>query len=251
MSQIARVYGTFFTEVLLEAEKEARSIMNDWSEPPRDPKQGHHIINKGVINIYEDTIRWFVRNFRYSFIFDGLSYDDLKRRNMIVDDEEEEASDFLVVNNPLSPELKEFIKETTAFRNNRDYNSKNAEDFGRAKIILTFCVNSLMLEIYYVLNEEMVNNPVLHFKNLLLDLRDIIAENFFPSPAEYKYVDYDALKFWIADNGNREEPKFNDCKKAVREMLENIACEQTADITPLVFKWGKGAFSISKALSPA
>ena len=250
MSQTARVYGPFFTEVLLEAEKEARSIMNDWSEPPRDPKQGHHIINKGVINIYEDIIRRFVRDFRYNFIFDEISYDDLKRRNMIVDNEEEEASDFLVVKNPLSPELKEFIKETTAFRNNRNYVSKNAEEFGRAKIILKFCVNSLMFEIYDVLNEE-INNPVSRFENLLLDLRDIIAENFFPSPTKYIYVDYCALDFWIADNGNKEESIFNSCKKAVREMLENIACEQTTDKTPLVFKWGKGVFSIRKALSSA
>lgn len=249
MEQTAGDHGSFFTRVLLEAEKKARSKMNDLSKSRPHPKQGHHIINKGVINIYEDIIRQFVCCYEYNFIFEGESYDDLKKMKEIVNNGEEEALDFLFVKNPLLQESKDFIEGTTVFANGREYDSKNDEDFGIAKFILIYCVNALMFEIYDVLTEKEVNSLVSYFENHLLKLRDIIAEKFFPSPTKYVYVDYTALKLWKKEN--REESKFNDCKNAVQEMLENIACEQTTDKTPLIVKWGKGAFSINKALSSA
>lgn len=240
MSQIARVYGTFFTEVLLEAEKEARSIINDWSEPPRDPKQGHHIINKGVINIYQEIILQFVRIFRHD-IFEGKTYDYLKKK-MIFDDGEKEALDFLFVNNPLSQESKDFIQETKVHENGWNYSSNNDLYFGLAKLNLTVRAINLMIDIYEVLDGK----KEISLRPLLQELRNEIAAKFFPPSTECAYVDKPALDKWKEEKRNRKISKFTDSKDDVRIMLENITRQQTEDETPLVFRWGIGAFLISK-----
>lgn len=126
-------------EILQEAEEKVRSEINDRSKrndrSKTKSKQGHHIINKGVINIYQEIILQFVRIFRHD-IFEGKTYDYLKKK-MIFDDGEKEALDFLFVNNPLSQESKDFIQETKVHENGWNYSSNNDLYFGLAKLNLT------------------------------------------------------------------------------------------------------------------
>lgn len=93
--------GSFFSGLLKQVAKEVKSKAND-SSKPAEPKQGHHIINKGVINIYEEIIGQFVRDHKYNYIFKGKSYEELKATKMMIDDRAKEALGFLFVNNPSS-----------------------------------------------------------------------------------------------------------------------------------------------------
>lgn len=251
MEQEARAYGPFFKKVLPDAVKDADSKIKGCSNPQVNPKQGHHIINKDVLNIYEDIIRGFVRD--NNSIFEGNSYDNLKEMKMIIDDGEEEASDFLVVNNPLSTDLKGFIESTRV--DVELHFSTNDLVFSRAKSILIFCVKALMLKMYEKGSEEKGDSLVSLFENDLVDLRRIIAEKFFPSSGQCAYVDHVAFNHWEENEKDKYKvkvTKFNNCKIAIKEMLENIACKKTEDSkTPLVFNWVKGIFSIKKALSSA
>ena len=236
------------TEILLETKVKVESKLND---PPKrndrsktKSKQGHHIINKGVINIYQEIIRQFVRVYRH-YIFEGKTYDDLKTE-MIFDDREKEALDFLFVNNPLSQESKDFIQETKVQENGWNYISNNDLDFGRAKLNLTVRAIDLMMDIYEVLDGKKEKS----LSPLLQELRNEIAAKFFPTSTECAYVDKPALDKWKEEKRNLKISKFTDSKDDVRIMLENITRQKTEEETPLVFRWGIGAFLISKALPP-
>lgn len=234
-------------ELLLETEKEVRSKTKDQSktndQSKTKSKQGHHIINKGVINIYQEIILQFVRIYRH-YIFEGKTYDDLKKK-MIFDDGEKEALDFLFVNNPLSQESKDFIQETKVHENGWNYSSNNDLDFGLAKLKLTIRAIDLMIDVYEVLDGKKEKS----LRSLLQKLRNEITAIFFPSSTECAYVDKPALDKWKEENRDQVS-KFTDSKNDVRIMLENITRQQTEHETPLVFYWGIGAFLISKALSP-
>lgn len=126
----------WFAKLVKKAKKKVESKKKQPSEPKPAPKQGHHIINKGVINIYEDVIRRFVRDNQWC-IFKGQSYDNLMKMKVnFKDDEEKKALDFLYVKNPLSSDLTKFIQDTTVSEKDETGGDKNAEQFGLAKLIL-------------------------------------------------------------------------------------------------------------------
>lgn len=231
-------------EILLKTEEKVRSEINDrskrkdWSKTTS--KQGHHIINKGVIDIYEDIILQFVRDYGRD-IFEGKSYKDLKTE-MTSDEGENEALDFLFVNSPLSPESTKFIRKTKVHENGWNYRSNNDLIFGLAKLNLTVRASYLMIKKYEVLDGE--ENGLLP---LLEEFRNKIDEHFFPLQ-NYAYVDQPAVDKWREENPYRQDSKFDESINEVRIMIEKVTYPQTEDEIPLVFHWGKGAFLISKAL---
>lgn len=254
MNQAPGCRYPFFAEVIKDAEKKVREKIKDSSKARPEPKQGHHIINKGVVDIYEDIIRNFVRDFKYNYIFKEESYEKLKTMDKIIDKNEKEALEFLFVDNPLSKKSVDFIKGETVSANGRKYEGKNDEHFSRAKLVLIACVNLQMFEIYEMhrfddMNEAPRCEP--HF----LQLRNVIDDYFSPTTPECVYVDQQAYWWWIEDGGFRNVTKFTKCKKEVQKMLEYIAKgeeqegEQTFDVKQLLaYNWGKGAFLIEKAL---
>lgn len=229
-------------EILQKAEEKVRLEINDRSErndrSKTKSKQGHHIINKGVIDIYQEIILQFVRDYRH--IFRGKTYDDLKTE-MTFDGGEREASDFLFVNNPLSQESKKFIQETKVHENGWNYDSNNDLIFGLAKFNLTVRASYLMINMYEVLDEERDNGLL----PLLEEFRNNIDEHFFPQ-TEYAYVDQPALNEWKKER-NRNYSKFYDIRSHIRIMIENVTHQRIEDeTTPLVFHWGRGAFQLVK-----
>lgn len=241
-----------FAKFILKAKKEVASTKNQPSEPNPAPKQGHHIINKGVKNIYEDVIRRFVCD--YQFIFKRKSYDNLKTMKVnFKDDKEKKALDFLYVKNPLSSHLTKFIEDTTVSKKDDTNGDDNAEKFGLAKLILITCANFLMFEIYCLLlrNEEDIT---LYCHDYLLELRRVITK-YFEFSSEYAFVDQQAWKEWKKNKTEMKKNEIEDYMKKVREMIEDIVkcrneeLEQIIDVTPLVFKWGEGAFWVTKVFS--
>lgn len=254
MNQAPGCRYPFFIEVIKDAQKKVKKEIKDSSKAQLEPRQGHHIINKGVVDIYEDIIRYFVRDFKYNYIFKGESYEDLKTMDKIIDKNEKEALEFLFVDNPLSKKSVDFILGETVPANGRINNSRNDEHFSRAKLVLIACVNLQMFEIYEMhrfddMNEAPRCEP--HF----LQLRNVIDDYFSPTTPKCAYVDQQAYRWWIGVRGFRNVIKFKKCKKEVQKMLECIAKgeeqegEQTFDVKQLLaYNWGKGAFLIEKAL---
>lgn len=241
----------WFAKLVIKAKKKVESTKKQPSEPKPAPKQGHHIINKGVINIYEDVIRRFVCDNQLC-IFKGQSYDNLMKMKVnFKDDEEKKALDFLYVKNPLSSDLKKFIQDTTVSEKDETGGDKNAEQFGLAKLILITCANSLMLEIYNLLLRNKAN-IISICQDYLMQLRRVI-EKYFKFSSGYAFVDQPALKEW--KKKNKTKKKENEIKgymEKVWEMIEDIVkceneeLEQIGDVTPLVVKWGEGAFWVTK-----
>lgn len=237
-----------FAKFILKARKEVESknwlsIKEQSSESKPVPKQGHHIINKGVINIYEDILERFVRD--HKGIFKGKSYNKLKATEMITEHEEEKkkkALDFLEVENPLSPDSRKFIKETTVWEKDQTDGDENAKQFGIAKLILILCANFLMYEIYFLVegNEEGI---ILQCEDYLSELRGVI-EKYFKFSADYVFVDQQARKEWEKKALNSELDRIEDYIEEVWKIIEDIA----KDVTPLVVKWGKGAFWVPQVL---
>lgn len=236
-------------------EKKEQSKIKLPSDSKPAPKQGHHIINKGVINIYEDIIRWFVRD--NEPIFKGISYDDLKAKEMTTKhDEEKKALDFLKVQTPLSKNLRELIKDTTVSEKNQTGVDNNAVQFGLAKLILIACTEFLMSKIYVSLCQGKERNKILRYGKRYFSELQCVIERYFKltSPKKYEFVDHQAWEEWKKEATKTKQTKIENCMGKVREMIEDIAkcekkeLEQTIDVTPLVFKWGEGAFWVPQVL---
>lgn len=238
----------WFAKLVIKAKKKVESTKKQPSEPKPAPKQGHHIINKGVINIYEDVIRRFVRD-NWQSIFKKQSYDDLKKMKVnFKNDEEKKALDFLYVKNPLSSDLTKFIQDTTVSEKDETGGDKNAEQFGLAKLILITCANSLMLEIYNLLREN-EENIIFRCHDYLLQLRRVI-EKYFKFSSGYAFVDQPALKEWEKNKTKKQKNEIKDYMEKVWKMIEDIVkCENEEleqHVTPLVIKWGEGAFWVAE-----
>lgn len=224
--------------------KQSKKRLPSKSKPAA--KQGHHIINKGVINIYEDIIKRFVRNNRH--ISNDISVDDLKAKVMNTeDDEEKKALDIFKVETPLSKDLKEFIRDTTVPEKNETGGDKNAEQFGLAKLILITCTAFLMYDTYDSLLEGKKEHEILPTcKDRCSELQSVIKK-YFKFSSGYAFVDEHAWEEWKKTQKTKPT-KIEDCIKKVWEMIEDIAkCKKkelgkTIDVTPLVFKWVEGAF---------
>lgn len=230
--------------------EQSKKKMPSKSKPA--PKQGHHIINKGVINIYEDIMKQFARDHRH--ISNDISVDDLKAKVMNnEDDEAKKALDFVKVETPLSKDLKEFIRDTTVPEKNETGGDKNAEQFGLAKLILIKCTVYLMHDTYdSLLKEKKKNEILLIFKDRCWQLQSVIKE-YFKFSSGYAFVDEHAYEEWKKTQKTKPT-KIEDCIKKVWEMIEDIAkCKKkelgkTIDVTPLVFKWAEGAFWVYRVL---
>lgn len=230
--------------------EQSKKKMPSKSKPA--PKQGHHIINKGVINIYEDIIKRFVGGHRH--ISNNISVDDLKAKVMNTeDDEAKKALDFFKVETPLSKDLKEFIRDTTVSEKNETDGDKNDEQFGLAKLMLIDCTTFLMYDTYNSLLEEKKEHEILPTcKDRCSELQSVIKEHFEFSSG-YAFVDEQAWKEWKKTQ-TPKSTKIEDCIKKVWEMIEDIAkCKKkelgkTIDVTPLVFKWVEGAFWVYRVL---
>ena len=259
----------YFAHLIVEVEKEVEKekkqqkkkeqFKKKWSKKKllskskSAPKQGHHIINKGVINIYEDINKQFVCDNQY--IFKDISDDDLEAKVMNTeDDEAKKALDFFEVETPLSKSLRELIRDTTVSEKNEPDSDKNAEQFGLAKLALITCTTFLMHDTCdSLLKGKKKNEILLTCKDRCWELQSVIKK-YFEFSSGYAFVDEKAWEEWKKKNPKTKQTKIEDCIKKVWEMIEDIAkckkkeLEETIDVTPLVFKWAEGAFWVYRVL---
>ena len=233
--------------VLLKAEKRARSKREGQSQKTGkeiEPKQGHHVINKGVLNIYHDIIKKFIEDHKKD-IFNDKNYGELKQNNVIIDGSSGLPTDFLLRTNPL-PDVRGVITTMTVDTpSSEKHTDRNDEAFGRAKIVLLTCVHSLMLSIYRSLKEN--NEMPENISDKVQQLSDIITGSFIDQHDQREvYVDRQAFRWREKEKGSDKFKKsFEDCRKKVNKMFQNIADK---DGIQLVIHWGQWAFRVRQGL---
>ena len=92
-----------------------------------EPKQGHHVINKGVLNIYHDIIKKFIEDNKKD-IFNDKNYGELKQNNVIIDGSSGLPTDFLLRTNPLPDVRDEITTMTVDTPRGETHTDKNDED---------------------------------------------------------------------------------------------------------------------------
>lgn len=184
------------------------------NKPIRDPKRGHHVINKGVNDLCKDIIR-------DCFVKTGCKkiYNELRNLNIIDENG--------LLNHNAAPrffdipkEIKSKIDSMKVHKPEKDekYISKNDLQFGCAKIVLLACLHCVMLDIFnrHLQDEEMPN-----LDDTLKNLRIIIAYDFIQKNEHGVYVDVKAKEWWDKENPGKEQD-FAKCKKSVETFLKSI-----------------------------
>lgn len=193
------------------------------NKPIRDPKRGHHVINKGVNDLCKDIIKdCFVKIGRRNY------YNELRNLNII------DENGLLNLNAAsrlfdIPWEIKSKIDSMKVHKPGKDekYISKNDLQFGCAKIVLLACLHCVMLDIFKssLQDEEMPN-----LDDTLKNLSIIIAYDFIQKNGHGVYVDVKAKEWWDKENPGKEQD-FAECKKSVETFLKSITDDSHGILT--------------------
>lgn len=217
-----------YPEIIRGALEKIRKLKAKENKPIGDPKRGHHVINKGVNDLYDDIIMdCLVKiggNNKYNiYIIDknGLLNHNSVARSIDIPEDIKSRIDSMKVHRP---------------KEGGPYNSKNDLQFGCAKIILLACVHCVMQDIFNSLSrgDGMPEN----LKDTLKNLSIIIAYDFIKTNGHGVYVDVKAKEWWDDKNPDKAQV-FLECKESVDTFLTNIA-----DNSHWIFTFGKWVHKI-------
>lgn len=200
----------------------------------------HHVINKGVNNLYKDIIKKFFERFgdKENHFTGGINYESLRRRNTIDQDGLPQGFSHQY---DIPPWIKEKINDMKVKKPvGVPYTHKNALEFGCAKIALLACVHCVMLDIHE--NVAKKNEMPARFFAKLKNLRKIITDFLIEKNEHGVYVDSEAKQWWD-DEYPRSSSSFDACKRSVTHFLENIATNRQ-----FVILWGHWVYSIVKMI---
>lgn len=222
--------------IIRSALNKIRSVLkkNDNRKEPekgktKEPKKGHHVINKGVNDLYKDIIKKFFENIWHPTAISEYSPPSLKKRRMI---------DAFLLTDPLNDRIKDKISKMTAERpNGVGYENKNALKFSCAKIALLACVHRMMLDIRNHLQsrEDPMPQRIDHY---LQCLRNLINNEIINKDDHGVYVDSEVKRWWDRKNPDKVEV-FEECKTSIDFFLKNIA-----DDFNLVMFWGQWLYRL-------
>lgn len=204
-----------------------------------DPKKGHHVINKGVNDLYKDIFKFFLYEYgdKEKYLTKGINYNTL-RNTKNVDEHCIPTEHFGLYDIPRH--FKEQIDWMTVKKpnNSEEYNDSNAKEFSCAKIVLLACVHCLMLNIHivYTMRKKM---PA-RFDEKLTFMRNITTAYLIKENGDGVYVDNKAKEWWISENPS-EIIVFKICKESVERFLEKIAGN-----FELVIPWGMWVYRMGK-----
>ena len=252
LSRQVRVFGSLedsYSKVLTDALKKIHEVECEYAKRKEsedstneDDEIYHHVINKGVNNLYKDIIKAFFERFAHRIKRSTERIDYKLLSEMVIIKRDGLPRGFLG-HYDIPREIKGIIYEMKLKKPvGKRYKNKNALEFGCAKIALLACVNCVMLDIY----ENVTKNKMpARFWAKLKNLRRIITNCLIKKNGWHGvYVDSEAKQWW--DEGHPRDLDSGDfemCKRSVRLFLENIAsnCE-------LVTFWGHWVYGITKRL---
>ena len=201
-----------YPEIIRGALEKIRELKAKENKPIGDPKRGHHVINKGVNDLYKDIIMnclvkiGGINEYNINIIEEnGLLNHNAVVRSIDIPEDIKSRIDSMKVHRP---------------KEGGPNNSKNDLQFGCAKIILLACVHCVMQDIFNSLlrGDGMPEN----LKDTLKNLSIIIAYDFIKTNGHGVYVDVKAKKWWDKENPDKAQV-FLECKKSVDTFLTNIA----------------------------
>ena len=201
-----------YPNIIRRALEKISKLEANENKPIGDPKRGHHVINKGVNDLYIDIImNCLVKiggNDKYNIkIIDktGLLNHNSVARSIDIPEDIKSRIDSMKVHRP---------------KEGGPYNSKNDLQFGCAKIILLACVHCVMQDIFNSLlrGDGIPEN----LKDTLKNLSIIIAYDFIKTNGHGVYVDVKAKKWWDDENPDKAQV-FLECKESVDTFLTKIA----------------------------
>ena len=206
-----------------------------------DPKKGHHVINKGVNDLYKDIFKFFFYEYgdKEKYLTKGINYNAL-RNSKKVDEHCIPTGDLGLFDIP--SRIKEKIDWMTVKKPNNieEYNNSNAKEFSCAKIVLLACVHCVMLDVHIALTKR--KKMPARFDEKLTFMRNITIAYLIKENGDGVYVDNTAKEWWISENP-REVEVFKMCKESVERFLENIAVN-----FDLVIRWGLWVYQMGKKL---
>jgi len=240
------------------ADASASKVRIGQRKEQKEPKQGHHVINKGVKKIFHDIIKKFFEGNRDT-IFGKNCYQDLVDTGIINPDKTPNLMrSYPKSDPPLSTEVATQIDEMVAYTPPGEiHTDENDANFGVSKVILLRAVWQIILSVFTSLRD---NKPMpdLSTSGTYLDqmetLIDVIAAITEEATGQHGvYVDKQALNWWLtAGPGRGKEEQFTKCINEVREMLNSLP-----DITKpshelgIASIWGKEIFYVhSRLISP-
>lgn len=231
-----------YSEVLTLALMEIHRVKRIYTERKENVENimYHHVINKGVNNLFKDIIKKFFERFgdKENHFTGGINYESLRRRNTIDRDGLPQGFSHQC---DIPPRIKETINDMKVKRPvGEKYNNKNALEFGCAKIALLACVHCVMLDIHE--NVAKKNEMPARFFAKLKNLREIITDFLIEKNEHGVYVDSEAKQWWD-DEYPRSSSSFVACKRSVTHFLENIATNRQ-----FVILWGHWVYSIVKMI---
>ena len=204
-----------------------------------DPKKGHHVINKGVNDLYKDILKSFFDEFgdKKNYLTMGINYNEFKN-SMNVDEHRIPTEDLGPYDIPGHIKVKIDCMTVKKPHNNVTYINSNAKEFSCAKIVLLACVHCVMLDIHIALTKR--KQMPARFDEKLTFMGNITTAYLIKKNGDGVYVDNTAKNWWISENP-REVEVFEECKESVEVFLENIAGN-----FKLVILWGIWVYRMGK-----
>ena len=198
-----------------------------------DIEKGHHVINRGVNDLYKDIFKFFFKEFgdKEKYLTKGINYKALKKSEN-VDKHCIPTEDLGLYDIPGN------IKTKIDCMKVKRYENSNAKEFSCAKIVLLACVHCVMLNIHIALT--MRKKMPARFDEKLTFMRNITTAYLIKKNGDGVYVDNTAKKCLIRINRGGVEV-FEECKKTVESFLGNIA-----DNFDFVILWGIWVYRMEK-----
>lgn len=213
LMQVLQSLYRYYPEIIEPALNYIKAVLKRKDNACEKPKRGHHVINKGVINLYKDIIKNFfnVLGGEEEHFTKGINYGELESRG-IIDEHGPPSDDFLQ-----SCDIPDKIKcktdsMTVEQPGNEPHYDKNAQEFDCAKIAPLTGVNCVMLDIHKSLTDrgEMPES----FEEKLTCVRNI-TKILIEKNEHGVYVDSEAKLWWYEGNPGNVQI-FEECIEHVR-----------------------------------
>ena len=212
LAQAIKSFKPCYPEIIALAVKEIKYRENQPDNTNKTPKKGHHVINKGVNDLYKDIIKKF-----FGKIWTEITYEELQNRKIIGKDGLPNCG--LLRSYDICNEIKLDIDKMKVEKlDDEEDDGKNARDFGCAKIALLACVHCAMLDVHISITSK---KKCYFYYCKLKHLKKLITSHLIGKNDHGVYVDSKVKEQWDKENPDKVRV-FKRCKTSVENFLKRM-----------------------------